>query len=119
MVAAEERCCYISITQQPSDQNCKRAEHELETASTIRSLRPSSKAVWHTLQRYMPLLHQSVTMKTVAPDLPLISFSQPHNLCRSLCRAKLRQTAIVNDEPQIMILAKTNSMCSFTLVYLT
>ena len=27
------------------------------------------------LQRYTPLLHQSVTMKTVVPDLPLISFS--------------------------------------------
>ena len=39
------------------------------------------------LQRYMPLLHQSVTLKTVVPDQPLISFSQPHNLCRSLCRA--------------------------------
>ena len=51
------------------------------------------------LQKYMPLLHQSVTMKTVVPDLPLISFSQPRNLCRSLCRAKLRQTASVNDEP--------------------
>ena len=52
-----------------------------------------------SLQRYMPLLHQSVTMKTVVPDLPLISFSQPHNLCRRLCRAKLRQAASVNDEP--------------------
>ena len=51
------------------------------------------------LQRYMPLMHQFVTMKTVVPDLPLITFSQPHNLCRSLCRAKLRQTASVNDEP--------------------
>ena len=38
-------------------------------------------------------------MKTVVPDLPLISFNQPHNLCRSLFRAKLRQTASVNDEP--------------------
>ena len=47
----------------------------------------------------MSLLHQSVTMKTVVPDLPLMSFSQPHNLCRSLCRAKHRQTASVNDEP--------------------
>ena len=47
----------------------------------------------------MPLLHQSVTMKTDVPDLPHISFSQPHNLCRRLCRAKLRQTASVNDEP--------------------
>ena len=25
------------------------------------------------LQKYMPLLHQSVTMKTVVPDLPLIT----------------------------------------------
>ena len=47
----------------------------------------------------MPLLHQSVTMQTVVPDLPLISFSQSHNLCRSQCRAKLRQSASVNDEP--------------------
>ena len=51
------------------------------------------------LQKYMPLLHQSVTMITVVPDLALISFSQSHNLCRSLCRAKLRQPASVNDEP--------------------
>ena len=47
----------------------------------------------------MPLLHQSVTMKTVVPDLPLISLSQSHNLFRSLCRAKLRQAASVNEEP--------------------
>ena len=51
------------------------------------------------LQMYMPLLHQSVTIKTVVPDLPLISFSQPHNLSRNLCRAELRQAASVNDEP--------------------
>ena len=51
------------------------------------------------LQRYMPLLHQSVTMKTAVPDLTLISISQPHNLCRSLCRGRLRQTTSVNDEP--------------------
>ena len=47
----------------------------------------------------MPLLHQFVTMKTVVPDLPITSFKQTHNLCRSLCRAKLRQTECVNDEP--------------------
>ena len=47
----------------------------------------------------MHLLHQSVTMKTAVSDVPLISFSQPHNLCCSLCRAKLRQTASVIDEP--------------------
>ena len=59
---------------------------------------PGLPAIKGILQRYMPLLHRSVTMKTVIPDLPLISLSQPHNLCRSLCRAKLRQTASVNDE---------------------
>ena len=32
------------------------------------------------LQKHMPLLHQSVTMKTVVPDLAISSFSQPHNL---------------------------------------
>ena len=36
------------------------------------------------LQKYIPLLHQSVTMKTVVHDLPLISFSKPHNLCRTV-----------------------------------
>ena len=50
-------------------------------------------------QKYVPLLRQSATMKTVVPDLPIISFCQTHNLCRSLCRAKLRQTVSVNDEP--------------------
>ena len=51
------------------------------------------------LRKYVPLLHQSVTMKTLVPDLPFISFSQPHNLCRSLCRTKLFQIARVNDLP--------------------
>ena len=62
-------------------------------------LHPGLPDVKGILQRYMPLLHQSVTMKTVVPDLALISLSQPHNLCRSLCLDKLRQTASVNDEP--------------------
>ena len=57
---------------------------------------PDIKGILH---KYMPLLHQSVTKKTVVPDLPLISFSQHCNLCRSLCRAKLIQAASVNDEP--------------------
>ena len=51
------------------------------------------------LQKYVPLLHQSVTMKILVPDLPFISFGQPHNLCRSLCRTKLYQIARVNDLP--------------------
>ena len=50
------------------------------------------------LQMYMPFQHQSVTMKTIVPDVPLISFSQPHDMCRCLCRAKLCHTASVNDE---------------------
>ena len=50
-------------------------------------------------KQYMSLLLQSVSMKTVVPDLPHISLSQPRNMCRTLCRAKLRHTAVVNDEP--------------------
>ena len=47
----------------------------------------------------MPLLLQSVTINAVVPDIPLIRFSQPHNLCRSQCRVRLLQTASVNDVP--------------------
>ena len=60
---------------------------------------PSLPDIEGILQRYMHLLHQSVTMKAAVPDLPLIRFCQPHNFCRSLCRTKLRQPASVNDEP--------------------
>ena len=44
LVAAEEGCYSIPITQRPSDQGRLRAEHELEAASSIRSLSPSSIA---------------------------------------------------------------------------
>ena len=60
-------------------------------------LHPSLPDIEGILRKYMPLLHQSVTMKTTVPDLPLISFSQPHSLCRSLFRDDIRQS--VNDEP--------------------
>ena len=51
------------------------------------------------LQKYMPLLHQSVTINTVVPYIPIISFSQPHNLFCSLCLAQLSQPASANNEP--------------------
>ena len=41
LVAAEEGCYSIAITQRPSDQGRLRAEHELEAANSIRSLPPS------------------------------------------------------------------------------
>ena len=44
LVAAEEGCCTIPITQQPSDQGRLRAEYELEAVSSIWSLPPSSMA---------------------------------------------------------------------------
>ena len=44
LVAAKEECYSIPITQRPSDQGRLRAEHELEAASSIRSLPPSSIA---------------------------------------------------------------------------
>ena len=42
LVAAEEGCYSIPITQRPSDQGRLRTEHELEAASSIQSLPPSS-----------------------------------------------------------------------------
>ena len=39
-------------------------------------------------------------MKTVVPDLPIITLSQPPNLCSSLCRAKLRHTSAIDDPPR-------------------
>ena len=44
LVAAEEGCHSILITQRPSDQSRLRAKHELEAASSSRSLPPSSIA---------------------------------------------------------------------------
>ena len=44
LVAAEEICYSIPITQRPSDQGRLCAEHELEATSSIRSLPPSSIA---------------------------------------------------------------------------
>ena len=54
-------------------------------------------------------------MKTVVPDLLLISFSQPHNLCRSLCLAKLRHTISVNDEPPRPSQSSGQSRCKLCL----
>ena len=51
-------------------------------------------------QKYRPILNQPVTMKFLVPVLPIISYVQPHNLCRILSRAKLRQPASLNDEPR-------------------
>ena len=71
------------------------------------------------IQKYMPLLHQSVTMQTVVPDLPIISFCQPHNLCRSLCRVNLHQPRGVNDEPPKLSQSCGKSRCKlcFSLIY--
>ena len=44
MVADEDGCCLIPITQRPSDQGRLHAEYELEAASSIRSLPQSSIA---------------------------------------------------------------------------
>ena len=57
----------------------------------------------------------SVNKKTVVPDLPIISVSQPHNLRRSLCRVKLRQPAGVNDEPPRLSQSCGKSHCKLCL----
>ena len=92
--------------------------HECHTTRPVYfnvQFHPSLPDIKGILQRYMPLLHQSVTMKTVVPDLPLISFSQPNNLCRWLCRAKLRQTASVNDKPPRPSQSSGKSRCKLCL----
>lgn len=58
---------------------------------------PSLPDIRGILKRYMPLLHQSDIMKTAVPKLPTISFSQPPDLGRILCRAKLRQPSGSHD----------------------
>ena len=44
VVAGEEGCYSIPITQRPSEQSHLHAEHELEATSSIQSLPPSSIA---------------------------------------------------------------------------
>ena len=73
---------------------------------------PDIKAI---LQKYLPSLHQSVERKTVVPDLPLISLSQPHFLCRSLCRAKLSLPASAKDEPLRPLQSYGKSHCNLCL----
>ena len=63
----------------------------------------------------MPLLHQSVTMKTVIHDLPIINFGQPPNLRHSLCLAKLRQPPSVIDEPPSPLQSCRKSRCKLCL----
>ena len=57
------------------------------------------------LHRYMPLLQHSITMKTVVPDLRIITFSQHPNLCRNLCRDKF------NDEASELPRSSWKSLC--------
>ena len=76
-----------------------RLSHTTRPVHLNMQLHPGLPGIKCILRNYMPLLRQSITIKSVVPDQLLISLSQPHNLCRSLCRAKLRQTASVNDEP--------------------
>ena len=61
---------------------------------------------------YMPLLNLSVTMNTVVPDLPIISFIQPPNLDRSLT---LRQPPSVNDEAPRPSQSCSKSRCNLCL----
>ena len=76
-----------------------RQSHTTRSVYCNMQFRPGLSDIKGIFMKYIPLLHQSVTMKTVVPDLTIINFSQPPNLRHSLCRAKLRQPHSVNDEP--------------------
>ena len=51
------------------------------------------------------------TQSLISCHETIISFSQPHNLCRSLCRTKLFQIARVNDLPFIPSQSYGKSRC--------
>ena len=51
------------------------------------------------LTRYLPVLHTSERMTQVALCAPVLSFSQPPNLGKMLCRAKLREESNTAVQP--------------------
>ena len=52
---------------------------------------PSLPTIKGILTRFLPVLHGSEKMRKVLPAPPSMSFRQPGNLKKNLCRAKLRQ----------------------------
>jgi peptide-methionine (R)-S-oxide reductase len=59
---------------------------------------PSLPDISGILRRFLPVLHQSEKLRRVVPEPPVISFKQPKNLGRMLCRAKIRNTPNSGDE---------------------
>jgi hypothetical protein len=51
---------------------------------------PSLPDIKDILARYLPILHLSDKMKKAVPKSPIMSFRQPRNLGKTLCRAKLK-----------------------------
>ena len=102
---------FTNFANPPSGRQC----HTTRPVKFNVQLHPGLPDIKGILQKYMPLLHQSVEMKTVVPDLPLISLSQPHYLCRSLCRAKFSLPASAKDEPQRPSQSCGKSHCNLCL----
>ena len=63
--------CLTNFSNPPTGHQC----HTTRPVYFNVQFHPGLPDIKGILQRYLPLLHQSVTMKTVVPDLPLISFS--------------------------------------------
>ena len=76
---------------------------------------PSLPDIKGTLQKYMPLLHQSATMKSAVPRAPILCFSQPPNLGRTLCRAKLREPVHDTRQPAKPCGKKRCKLCPLLL----
>jgi hypothetical protein len=53
---------------------------------------PSLPDISGILRKFLPVLHQSEKLRQAIPDPPILSFHQPKNLSRILCRAKLPNT---------------------------
>ena len=77
LVAAEEGCYSIPITQRPSDQGRLHAEHELEAASSIRSLPPSSIAP--SPKGFVDKIRRGIIIKYIYIHIHTPSYIQKQN----------------------------------------
>ena len=70
---------FTNFAKQSTGRHC----HTTRSVFNNVKLHPGLPDMKGILQKNTHLQHKSVNMKTVVPDLPIISFCQPHNLCSS------------------------------------
>jgi predicted GIY-YIG superfamily endonuclease len=116
MDTAKERCGELTNNLTKRGYSKKKVEAEIKRAITNFTDPPpprenTGKRIFFTtdyhpalpnikgiLRDFLPVLHESERMQEVLPSLPTMSFRQPGNLKKSLCRAKLRQPDEMKDD---------------------